>query len=274
MDKSRLDRLLSDFHIISGMEISVISAEFHSIAIKRCKGRNLCSFFHRAEGAMEICKCSDVERLAEASRSSSPIRYTCPIGITEAIIPINVGEEIVAYLFVSMGINSDEISDGQILSKILELAPRGDAEEFAELISRMRHLDEREIEAYISILKMIAEHIANDKAILYDKESIGRQIKYYVKRNLTRKLSLADIAWNLHCSTVTLTEHFKAEFGITVNEYITKKRMELSENLLITTSHPLREIAELSGFSDVEYFSRTFKRYHGVSPAAWRKSNK
>ena len=57
-------------------------------------------------------------------------------------------------------------------------------------------------------------------------------------------------------------------------EYVTKKRMELAEKLLLTTDEPLREIAGMSGFSDVEYFSRTFKRYYGTSPAAWRKSNK
>ena len=95
-----------------------------------------------------------------------------------------------------------------------------------------------------------------------------------MKNNLTRKLTLADIAWNLHCSTVTLTEHFKAEFGITIMDYVTKKRMELAEKILLATDEPLREVSSRVGFSDVEYFSRTFKRYHGTSPAAWRKTNK
>ena len=97
-------------------------------------------------------------------------------------------------------------------------------------------------------------------------------MKYYVKNNLDRKITLSDIAWNLHCSTVTLTEHFKAEFGITIMEYVTKKRMELAEKLLLTTDEPLREIAAMSGYSDVEYFSRTFKKFYGTAPATWRKA--
>ena len=95
-----------------------------------------------------------------------------------------------------------------------------------------------------------------------------------MKKNLSSKITLNDIARALHCSTVTLTEHFKAEFGITIMEYVTKKRMELAERLLLTTDEPLREVAGLSGFSDVEYFSRTFKRFYGTSPAAWRKEEK
>jgi AraC-like DNA-binding protein len=47
--------------------------------------------------------------------------------------------------------------------------------------------------------------------------------------------------------------------------------MQLAEKLLLTTNKPLREIAALCGFSDVEYFSRTFKKHHSISPAAWRR---
>ena len=107
--------------------------------------------------------------------------------------------------------------------------------------------------------------------MLGDYESIGQLIKRYVKNNLARKLTLNELARNLHCSTVTLTEHFKREFGITINEYITKKRMDLAEKILLSTDKPLREIATLTGFADVEYFSRTFKKHHGISPASWRR---
>ena len=61
---------------------------------------------------------------------------------------------------------------------------------------------------------------------------------------------------------------------MTINEYINLKRMNLSEKLLLTTDKPLRDIAALTGFSDVEYFSRTFKKYHAISPAAWRRENR
>ena len=120
-------------------------------------------------------------------------------------------------------------------------------------------------------MKLIAEYIANDDSLIIAQSSIGQHIKRYVKGNLARKLTLKDIARSLHCSTVTLTEHFKLEFGITINEYITKKRMELAEKLLLSSDKPLREIASLTGFADVEYFSRTFKKHHGISPASWRR---
>ena len=66
-----------------------------------------------------------------------------------------------------------------------------------------------ELGAYFNMMKMLADYIANDDTLLERYNSIGQLIKKYVKSNLSRKLTLKDIARNLHCSTVTLTEHFK-----------------------------------------------------------------
>lgn len=272
MDKTRLDKIIRDFYVISGMEISVLDSHFHTVAVSRCHEGNLCSYVHRTPSATEVCKDSDIEHLTIAERAVEPIMYTCPYGITEAIVPIVRGDSIIAYIIASMGIKESDATS--VLELTRKALPDIDDVKLTEYIGKMRHLSDAEADAYFSILKMIGEHISNDTTITQSDESIGTLVKYYVKNNLTRKLTLTDIAWNLHCSTVTLTEHFRAEFGITIMEYVTRKRMELAEKLLLSTAEPLREVAVASGFSDVEYFSRTFKKHHGISPAAWRKASK
>lgn len=272
MDKFRLDGILKDFYTISGMEISVLDANFHTVSVVRCPEGNICSYIHRAPSATELCKSSDIEHLTLAESLSEPILYTCPCGISEAIIPVIRGDKIIAYIIASMGIISGTL-DG-VITATSTIVPELDANKISELAGKMKSLTREEANAYFNTLKILGEYISNDAALAENDESIGTLVKYYVKNNLTRKLTLSDIAWNLHCSTVTLTEHFKAEFGITIMEYVTKKRMALAEKLLISTDKPLREIALSSGFSDVEYFSRTFKKFHGTSPAAWRRANK
>ena len=268
MDKSRLDKLTADFCLISGMETSILNSDLHSISIGRCSGESICSLIHRSGGTAEICRESDKTRLEEASAGSA-ITYTCPFGITEAIVPVVRSESIIAYIISAMGI--PEGSEAEVAELIAERIPDVDRSELDRVISVSRRFCEREREAYFNMLKIIAEHIAADATQTDDGESIGTLVKYYVKNNLQSKITLAEISRNLHLSTVTLTEHFKAEFGITIMEYVTKKRMDLSEKLLLTTDARLGEIAQAVGFADVEYFSRTFKRFHGVSPAAWRK---
>ena len=274
MDKTELDKILNDFYTVSGMETSVLDADFHTIAMARSRERNICSLIHRADGAGGLCKISDIEKLSLAKQSKEVVVYSCPYGITEVIVPILNPDGICGYLFSSMGFLDTEyessmniLFDNESLKKIGEAGIKSAA-------SEMRILGENEINSYVTMLKLISENIGNSDTPFFGNESIGSLIKKYVKKNLSSKITLNDIARELHCSTVTITERFKEEFGITIIDYVTKKRMTLSDKLLISTDSPLREIATMCGFADVEYFSRTFKKFHGISPASWRNSAK
>ena len=274
MKNGKLEKLLLDFYTVSGMEISVLDSDFHTIAMARCQGRNFCSLIHRIDDAGSICKESDIERLVSVKSSGEALSYTCPFGITEIILPVVRVDSIVAYIICSMGVNTDRLSVEDCARFTEGLIKVGDRDRVVSSLRSMNMLKEREISAYRSMLTLLSEHISNDESLIFGEESIGELCKRYIKDNIQSKLTLGDIARNLHCSTVTLTEHFKSEFGITIIEYVTKKRMQLAEKLLITTDSPLREISQNSGFADVEYFSRTFKKFHGISPALWRAQNK
>ena len=270
MNSKKLERLLDDFYIVSGMEISILDPDFHTVASSRHKGESFCSYIHRWQQTFDVCRGSDMEWLDRVARSGEAALYTCPFGVTEAILPVVRNERVIAYIISAMGIGDREVAAALTLGRVPEISEV----DLGEIICRSRTLTDREAKAYFNTLAMLAEHIAGDTTIIEGEESLGTLTKRYIKSNLARKLTLTDIACSLHCSTVTLTNRFKAEFGITVVEYITKKRMELAEKLLLSTDEPLREIATLTGFGDVEYFSRTFKKHHGISPAAWRRMNR
>lgn len=268
MEKTNIEEILRDFHTVSGMDISVINYDFHTLSLSKCEYETICTALHRDARAIDVCKASDIERLTAVKQSLKPLLYTCPFGITEAIVPIIRDNELIGYIMSALGIEKDREED------VIRLACTCDASHsllIKDQVQKSRKLTSDEMNAYFNMMKVLAKYIANDDTLISNYESIGQLIKRYIKNNLTRKLTLNDIARNLHCSTVTLTEHFKREFGITINEYITKKRMELAEKLLLSTDKPLREIASMTGFADVEYFSRTFKRYHEISPATWRR---
>lgn len=266
MNISKLDKIVSDYYTISGMDISVVDSDFRTLSIKRNRD-DLCSLLHRDRSAIDKCKLSDIEQLSYVKESLSPILYSCPFGITEAIVPIIRDGEPVGYIISTLGIRCANENEVRSLCDGVGT----DKNDIDKMITSAKKISDEEASAYYSMLKIIADHIANDTSLINASESIGQLIKKFIKDNIARKLTLHDLAKNLHCSTVTLTEHFKKEFGITINEYITFKRMALSEKLMLSTDKPLREIAALSGFADVEYFSRTFKKHHGISPALWRK---
>lgn len=59
---------------------------------------------------------------------------------------------------------------------------------------------------------------------------------------------------------------FTAKFGSPPVKYITERRISYARDLLITGRYKVSEIAEMSGFDDLYYFSRVFKKVLGVSP--------
>ena len=58
---------------------------------------------------------------------------------------------------------------------------------------------------------------------------------------------------------------------MTAAEYITAYRLSKAEELLLGTGLSVTAVAEKSGFEDVSYFSRCFKRSRGISPLRFRR---
>ena len=70
---------------------------------------------------------------------------------------------------------------------------------------------------------------------------------------------------------MTLTHHFRREFGTSIAGYLKGKRLSRAEYLLVHTRMNINEISESCGFSDANYFFRQFKSRYHVSPTQYRK---
>ena len=64
---------------------------------------------------------------------------------------------------------------------------------------------------------------------------------------------------------------FKRDTGITINDYITKIRMEKAIEMLKDPSVKLYDICYAVGYSDPSYFSKVFKKYTGLSPKQYKE---
>ena len=88
----------------------------------------------------------------------------------------------------------------------------------------------------------------------------------FMKNNLHLQLSLDDIAQSANLSRYHFSRMFTSVAGITPWEYLTKLRMEKAVYLLQTDSYQINEIAELVGYSTVNYFDKAFRKAFKTSP--------
>ncbi|SDL35924.1 GlxA family transcriptional regulator [Streptomyces indicus] len=94
----------------------------------------------------------------------------------------------------------------------------------------------------------------------------------WLQDNLSRELTLADIAAQAGVSTRTLIRRFTDQTGTTPLQWLHRARIRQAQHLLETTSHPVERIAAQVGFGSPTAFRDRFKRTTGVSPHAYRRA--
>ncbi len=102
---------------------------------------------------------------------------------------------------------------------------------------------------------------------------IVRKTILIIDSDLSANLTLSSLAALHKVSAGYLSTAFKREMGKSLTAYITEKRMKHAAYLLSTTSLQIQTIALHCGFADLQYFSKTFKRYMGKTPRQHRETN-
>lgn len=100
------------------------------------------------------------------------------------------------------------------------------------------------------------------------------EIGKYIDGHFKELITLNDICFLYGLNKTTFCRRFKAAFGDTAINYINRRRIKEAKRLMRDGSHNLTEIAMLTGFSSVHYFSRTFKQYENKSPSEYIKTIK
>ncbi|MDT5023281.1 MAG: hypothetical protein QOI33_3805 [Mycobacterium sp.] len=91
-----------------------------------------------------------------------------------------------------------------------------------------------------------------------------------IDRRYSDRLSLRDVAHEVGMTPGHLTTVVRRRTGRTVQEWIIERRMAEARKILLDNDIPIQEAARRVGIPDPGYFSRLFRRTHGMSPRDWR----
>ena len=93
----------------------------------------------------------------------------------------------------------------------------------------------------------------------------------YMETHYKEDIKLAELAGEVHMSVNYFSSYFSQTMDCTVFEYLNRIRLRKASTLLVTTSNSILSIAMESGFENISYFNRVFKKAFGVSPGTYRK---
>ncbi|MDT0440263.1 MULTISPECIES: GlxA family transcriptional regulator [Streptomyces] len=94
----------------------------------------------------------------------------------------------------------------------------------------------------------------------------------WLRGNLSRDLTLADIASRAGISTRTLIRRFRDQTGTTPLQWLHRARIRQAQHLLETTKHSVERVGSQVGFGSPTTFRDRFKRATGVSPQTYRRT--
>jgi two-component system, response regulator YesN len=112
----------------------------------------------------------------------------------------------------------------------------------------------------------------NKKSLSTDNEIIDKALDF-IHQHYTEEMTLRRIGEYVHISRNYFSIIFKRHLDKNFIDYVIELRVNKAKELLAQTSLKIYEVAEKSGFRDVKYFSKAFKRLTGLSPVDYRSQN-
>ena len=92
----------------------------------------------------------------------------------------------------------------------------------------------------------------------------------YIENNYMQKITIADIAATVDFSESHFMKFFKQHLHTTFTSYLNGYRLTIAARLLLTEDDSILSISERTGFNNLSYFNRLFKKEYQMSPRAYR----
>jgi transcriptional regulator GlxA family with amidase domain len=99
-----------------------------------------------------------------------------------------------------------------------------------------------------------------------------RKVAAHIEANLDMPIRSSELAAIARLSPCHFSRVFRDSFGCSPLEYVTRRRVEHAQGLMLSTDAPLCQIALDCGMADQAHFSRLFRRHVGETPRSWRRA--
>ena len=158
------------------------------------------------------------------------------------------------YLF-----HNDQITFNSIYSKLLRLVEEIHADHFGR---------DAQISLYVNDLVLYLTRLSYERLNPKKQQEelpVYQNICEFIEDHLDEDLSLDRLSSEFYMSKYHISHIFKDNLGLSIHQYITKKRLSLCRKAIIGGTS-ITEAYQTCGFGDYSSFFRAFKKEYGLSP--------
>ena len=263
----------------SGLPLSIRPLESFQMPARSNKRENpFCALIAGARKGCVACLQAQSELERGAADATRTVR--CHANLYDSMVPIRIGKKVIGYLQTGQVAlaPTDNGAFDRVHSELILREIDVDAQAAKSAYQQSRRMTKDEYHGFLKMLEIFADSLAAAANALSlknrrSKESgpVARAVAYLEAR-YQQKITLGAIAKVSGASERHFCKVFKEETGLTFVGYLNRLRIEKAKQQLRETNNQISEIAFHVGFDSIAQFNRTFKRYAGDSPRAYRTS--
>lgn len=128
---------------------------------------------------------------------------------------------------------------------------------------------------FMQLIHKLCERIREDDAdsdVSPGNRRHCARAKSFISQNIDRRLTVSDVANAIGVSKNYLTNVFSSSEGIPLMEYINRSKLSYMMVLIRRYGYTLAQAGKHVGMTDVNYISRIFKRYYGITVTEYKRS--
>jgi len=284
-----LRRLMRDIHepasLFSGLTIQQSLAPENIIVFKRTDTTLLkpegvsVNFHHR----FELVTVLDTSAPARIDRTT----YDLHPGECALIFPnqfhhfMDVSRTTLDWLFITFELkNPEAIRALQNSPRVLDSKGLQTLHTLVEEFVKPQHVQRDTLEIAYQLSRLLL-HLCNCPPVPAERRDIHssddvrdvilESINKYVRSNLSRAVTISDIAEELGYSVSHLRAVFRDRLGVSLGKYMRESRLSQAAQFLQQSEFNVSEIGEKCGFESLYAFSRAFRKAYGIPPRTYRQ---
>lgn len=135
-------------------------------------------------------------------------------------------------------------------------------------------LSHKSTESMILYISYLVNTALDYVAFSASEKSVASIICEYIDMHFTEDINRNSLAEIVYLDTDYTAKLFKKETGISLMNYIIRKRIETAKDLLMNTALSVNQISDKVGYGNYSYFTKLFKKETGYTPIDYRKINR
>ena len=270
LEAERIEEMMRAVYTLTGIRFVLFDTAFQKVLAYPEEDCAFCKLMKNCAKTRRKCRYADRRSFEICKEKGAAVTYTCHAGLVESVVPLSENNNTIGYLM--FGQVTDREDKTPLFAAMATWVADGiDAKELDRAILDIPCKTTAEIEAAVRIMEACTSYILYKELMQPQSSKYIEEAKAYIEEHLAEPIDPNHLCEALGVGRTKLYEIFKSELGTGISQYVLRRRMHRAKKLLRTTELPIKDIADMVGFEDYNYFGRVFKKTYGRSAKSYRK---